>query len=224
MNTIIRVAKDARFFSNLSNARRALKKVLDVDTATANSFIHQEALEDGGRYWYSEAAAQQAADALVNADKATIVEVTTQIQPASSASFELVGPVQPVGAPKTIVLRPQNPVVKFRMGSVAQLKANAQKCGMPWIICYLIVCRLLVTSVTLRKLMVGILIMQRLNSTHGVNSTGSTIKGVTNYVLLISFLSVRSSNSCGSVLYGGQIIWKLSFSIAGLTWTNTNIA
>lgn len=100
MNTIIRVAKDARFFSNLSNARRALKKVLDVDTATANSFIHQEALEDGGRYWYSEAAAQQAADALVNADKATIVEVTTQIQPASSASFELVGPVQPVGAPK----------------------------------------------------------------------------------------------------------------------------
>lgn len=98
MNTIIRVAKDARFFSNLSNARRALKKVLDVDTATANSFIHQEALEDGGRFWYSESAVQHAADALVNADKATIVEVTTQtepVAPSAPAAFELVGPVQP---------------------------------------------------------------------------------------------------------------------------------
>lgn len=99
MNTITRVAKDARFFSNLSNARRALKKVLDVDTATANSFIHQEALEEGGRFWYSESAAQHAADALVNTDKATIVEVTTQLQPVApsvTAQFELVGPVQPV--------------------------------------------------------------------------------------------------------------------------------
>ncbi len=65
MATITRVAKDARFFTNMSNARRALKKVLDVDTATANSFIHQEPLEDGGRYWFSESAVNKAANDLV---------------------------------------------------------------------------------------------------------------------------------------------------------------
>lgn len=81
MATITRVAKDARFFTNMSNARRALKKVLDVDTATANSFIHQEPLEDGGRYWYSESAVNKAASDLVEADKATVVEVTTQPAP-----------------------------------------------------------------------------------------------------------------------------------------------
>lgn len=83
MNTIIRVAKDARFFTNMSNARRALKKVLDVDTATANSFIHQEPLEEGGRYWYSESAVNKAANDLVEADKATVVEVTTQQAPVA---------------------------------------------------------------------------------------------------------------------------------------------
>src|SRR5699024_6824917 len=93
--------------------------------------------------------------------------------------------------------------------SAARLKVNEQTFGTLWIICCLMVCQLLVTSVTLRKLMVGILIMQRLNSTHGVNSTGSIIKGATNYVLFISFLGVRCSSSCGSLLYGGQIIWKL---------------
>lgn len=81
MATITRVAKDARFFATMSNARRALKKVLDVDTATANSFIHQEPLEDGGRYWYSESAVNKAASDLVEADKATVVEVTTQPAP-----------------------------------------------------------------------------------------------------------------------------------------------
>lgn len=85
MATITRVAKDARFFTNMSNARRALKKVLDVDTATANSFIHQEPLEDGGRYWYSESAVNKAASDLVEADKATVVEVTTQPAPTASA-------------------------------------------------------------------------------------------------------------------------------------------
>ncbi len=62
-----------------------LKKVLDVDTATANSFIHQEPLEDGGRYWFSESAVNKAANDLVEADKATVVEVTTQPAPASPA-------------------------------------------------------------------------------------------------------------------------------------------
>lgn len=85
MATITRVAKDARFFTNMSNARRALKKVLDVDTATANSFIHQEPLEDGGRYWFSESAVNKAANDLVEADKATVVEVTTQPAPTASA-------------------------------------------------------------------------------------------------------------------------------------------
>ena len=86
MVTITRVAKDARFFTNMSNARRALKKVLDVDTATANSFIHQEPHEDGGRYWFSESAVNKAANDLVEADKATVVEVTTQPAPTASAS------------------------------------------------------------------------------------------------------------------------------------------
>lgn len=85
MVTITRVAKDARFFTNMSNARRALKKVLDVDTATANSFIHQEPLEDGGRYWFSEGAINKAANDLVEADKATVVEVTTQPTPTAPA-------------------------------------------------------------------------------------------------------------------------------------------
>lgn len=85
MATITRVAKDARFFTNMSNARRALKKVLDVDTATANSFIHQEPLEDGGRYWFSESAVNKAANDLVEADKATVVEVTTQPAPTAPA-------------------------------------------------------------------------------------------------------------------------------------------
>lgn len=85
MVTITRVAKDARFFTNMSNARRALKKVLDVDTATANSFIHQEPMEDGGRYWFSESAVNKAANDLVEADKATVVEVTTQQTPTAPA-------------------------------------------------------------------------------------------------------------------------------------------
>ncbi|EFW5523610.1 hypothetical protein FKG77_02630 [Shigella sonnei] len=85
MATITRVAKDARFFATMSNARRALKKVLDVDTATANSFIHQEPHEDGGRYWYSESAVNRAANELVEADKATVVEVTTQPAPTAPA-------------------------------------------------------------------------------------------------------------------------------------------
>lgn len=85
MATITRVAKDARFFATMSNARRALKKVLDVDTATANSFIHQEPHEDGGRYWYSESAVNKAANDLVEADKATVVEVTTQQAPTVPA-------------------------------------------------------------------------------------------------------------------------------------------
>lgn len=85
MATITRVAKDARFFTNMSNARRALKKVLDVDTATANSFIHQEPLEDGGRYWFSEGVVNKAANDLVEADKATVVEVTTQPAPTAPA-------------------------------------------------------------------------------------------------------------------------------------------
>lgn len=85
MVTITRVAKDARFFATMSNARRALKKVLDVDTATANSFIHQEPHEDGGRYWYSESAVNKAANDLVEADKATVVEVTTQPTPTAPA-------------------------------------------------------------------------------------------------------------------------------------------
>lgn len=73
--TVTKVTKDARFFSNQSNARRALKKILAVDTATADSFIFQEALEEGGRYWYSEAAVNSAANPSIASDKVTTIEV-----------------------------------------------------------------------------------------------------------------------------------------------------
>lgn len=81
MTTVIKPAKDAKFFTNQSNARRALKKVLDVDTATANSFIHQEPLEEGGRYWFSEAAVNRAANPSIAADKIATVAVPAPVAP-----------------------------------------------------------------------------------------------------------------------------------------------
>lgn len=78
MVTIAKVPSDAKFFSNLSNARRALKKVLNVDTTTANSLIFQESLEDGGRWWYSES---HIAKLSIDIDKATEVEVKVEVAP-----------------------------------------------------------------------------------------------------------------------------------------------
>lgn len=75
MTTIVKPSKDARFFSNMSNARRGVKKVFNCSTEVANSLIHMEAPEDGGRYWFSEAAVNRAANPAIEADKVTTIEV-----------------------------------------------------------------------------------------------------------------------------------------------------
>lgn len=82
-STARRVTKDAKFFTNMSNARRAAKKILNVDTATINAFIFVEAPEDGGRYWFSPAALEKAAAPAVEVDKATNVEVVVNNRSAS---------------------------------------------------------------------------------------------------------------------------------------------
>lgn len=81
MTTVIKPAKDAKFFSNQSNARRALKKIFNCSTEVANSLIHIEALEDGGRYWFSEAAVNHAANPSIAADKIATVAVPAPAAP-----------------------------------------------------------------------------------------------------------------------------------------------
>ena len=81
MTTVIKPAKDAKFFTNMSNARRALKKVFACDTDVANSLINMEALEDGGRYWYSEAAVNRAANPSIAADKIATIAVPAPAAP-----------------------------------------------------------------------------------------------------------------------------------------------
>ena len=81
MTTVIKPAKDAKFFSNQSNARRALKKIFNCSTEVANSLINLEALEDGGRYWFSEAAVNRAANPSIAADKITTVAVPAPAAP-----------------------------------------------------------------------------------------------------------------------------------------------
>lgn len=75
MATVIKPTKDAKFFTNQSNARRALKKIFNCSTEVANSLISMEALEDGGRFWFSEAVVNKAANPQIELDKATLVEV-----------------------------------------------------------------------------------------------------------------------------------------------------
>lgn len=97
MTTITRATKDAQFFTNASNARRALKKLFACSTEVANTLLHTEAYEDGGRVWFSPAAVTAAANAVANAtveaDKATIVAVTT-VQPVAKPT----APSAPVAA------------------------------------------------------------------------------------------------------------------------------
>lgn len=87
MTTVIKPAKDAKFFTNQSNARRALKKIFNCSTEVANSLISVEPFEDGGRYWFSEegvtraanwfseASANRADNSSVAVDKLTTVEI-----------------------------------------------------------------------------------------------------------------------------------------------------
>uniref|UniRef100_A0AAU8EEW7 Uncharacterized protein n=1 Tax=Klebsiella phage vB_Kpn2-P2 TaxID=3230849 RepID=A0AAU8EEW7_9VIRU len=81
MTTVIKPTKDAKFFTNMSNARRALKKIFNCSTEVANSLIHIEALEDGGRYWFSEAAVNRAANPSIAADKIATVAVPAPAAP-----------------------------------------------------------------------------------------------------------------------------------------------
>lgn len=83
MTTVIKPTKDAKFFTNMSNARRALKKIFNCSTEVANSLIHIEALEDGGRYWFSEAAVNRAANPSIEADKIATVAVPAPAAPAA---------------------------------------------------------------------------------------------------------------------------------------------
>lgn len=93
MTTVIKPAKDAKFFTNMSNARRALKKVFNCSTEVANSLIHMEAPEDGGRYWFSEAAVNSAANPSIAADKIATIAVPAPAAPeapkASKARSEV---------------------------------------------------------------------------------------------------------------------------------------
>lgn len=93
MTTVIKPTKDAKFFSNQSNARRALKKIFNCSTEVANSLINMEALEDGGRYWFSEAAVNRAANPSIAADKIATVAVPAPAAPeapkASKARSEV---------------------------------------------------------------------------------------------------------------------------------------
>lgn len=93
MTTVIKPTKDAKFFTNMSNARRALKKIFNCSTEVANSLISLEALEDGGRYWFSEAAVNRAANPSIAADKLTTVAVPAPAAPeapkASKARSEV---------------------------------------------------------------------------------------------------------------------------------------
>lgn len=81
MTTVIKPTKDAKFFTNMSNARRALKKIFNCSTEVANSLINLEALEDGGRYWFSEAAVNRAANPSIAADKIATVAVPAPAAP-----------------------------------------------------------------------------------------------------------------------------------------------
>lgn len=90
MTTITRAPKTAVFYSNMSNARRALKKVYACSTEEANALIHMEAPEEGGRYWFDEKVVNALANPQVEADKATVVEITpaTKAPAASKARSE----------------------------------------------------------------------------------------------------------------------------------------
>lgn len=89
MTTVIKPTKDAKFFTNMSNARRALKKIFNCSTEVANSLINLEALEDGGRYWFSEAAVNRAANPSIAADKIATVAVPAPAAPEAPKAYKV---------------------------------------------------------------------------------------------------------------------------------------
>lgn len=85
MTTTVKAPSTAKFFTNMSNARRALKKYaatlnVELSTEQANLYIKQEHIEDGGRYFYSESDVTKALT--VVADKVATVTISTDTAPA----------------------------------------------------------------------------------------------------------------------------------------------
>lgn len=77
--TTVKAPVNAKFFSNASNARRALKVLakangVDLTTEQANAHIQQEHYDEGGRFFYVEA---KVLKALVAADQAATVVIST---------------------------------------------------------------------------------------------------------------------------------------------------
>lgn len=83
MVTVTKAPTDAKFFSNLSNARRALKKVFNCSTEVANMLIKQEMLEEGGRFWFSETEVNRAANPAIAADKIATVALPAPVAPVA---------------------------------------------------------------------------------------------------------------------------------------------
>lgn len=93
MSTItnVKAPTNAKFFSSKSNARRALKKYAEAQQYTlsaeqVDSLIKQEHLDEGGRFWYSEAAVSKlVTPAIVKADKEQLVQVASDTPKVSKA-------------------------------------------------------------------------------------------------------------------------------------------
>lgn len=88
MSTTVKAPSTAKFFTNQSNARRALKKYaltlgVELSTEQANVYIEQEHIEDGGRFFYVESKVTKALT--VVADKVATVNVSTAKAPSAPA-------------------------------------------------------------------------------------------------------------------------------------------
>lgn len=87
--TTVKAPVNAKFFSNASNARRALKALakangVDLTTEQANAHIQQEHYDEGGRFFYVET---KVLKAFVAADQAaTVVIATDTPAPAAPAA------------------------------------------------------------------------------------------------------------------------------------------
>ena len=96
MLTITRAPKTAVYYSNISNARRALKKIYGCSTAEANALIHVEPPEDGGRYWFCEKMVNALANPQVEVDKVTLVELPPAPRTSKARSVTQNGVRRPI--------------------------------------------------------------------------------------------------------------------------------
>ena len=122
MTTVIKPAKDAKFFINMSNARRALKKIFNCSTEVANSLIHMEAPEDGGRYWFSEEGVARASNWFSEASANRVDNSSVAVDKLTTVEIPPAAPVAPV-APKASKARSEvrNGVRKPIKGKCAEI-------------------------------------------------------------------------------------------------------